>query len=451
MTGVQTCALPICPGTNIIDVPITVESFSNVRDISLTMKYDARVMTYLGFTSEGVTFGSSDIKSNGYPIANDLNSDFRVIRISKTSGYIGNQPVILDPITDGEVLVTLHFSYNTGNTSLVWIDNDGSSCEYSYLNTDGDPDNWENEVFCDTPTGVYYINGSVKILGGMYTTIDPIASISSITGTPVIIPVTVNYPDLVAQEVDDNVLTDARISYNGTGTFPAGSRIFNITYNGTPVLASPVVIGGESEILLSEILGSAPTSLLGHTSQSVNWEIFVDGINDPVTIPVMVEALAYININDCETVLDTKTFEATFADVTVSTIADLTVCAPADLVYSYTMTYPLVANNGGIRILNDSKITFWADAALSVPVELPIGTTIEVHTPVGNTKASTLTAAVHTVYGSAIVAQQGDPSSNTNGYLLPLTRTDGTDNWTVTIKDAPAGSLFVKEIGRAHV
>jgi parallel beta-helix repeat protein len=139
-----------CPGTT-INVPITVKSFNRVRDISLTLQYDPTIMTYTGFTSGGIVFAPL-----GEIMSNPASGGKQRIRISKISD---NQD--FNAIDDDEVLVTLHFSYISGYTSLEWIDDDGVSCEYSYLNTDGDPDNWQTEPFCDTPTAKYYINGSV--------------------------------------------------------------------------------------------------------------------------------------------------------------------------------------------------------------------------------------------------------------------------------------------------
>jgi parallel beta-helix repeat protein len=140
-----------CPGTT-INVPITVKSFNRVRDISLTLQYDPTIMTYTGFTSGGIVFAPL-----GEIMSNPASGGKQRIRISKISD---NQD--FNAIDDDEVLVTLHFSYISGYTSLEWIDDDGVSCEYSYLNTDGDPLNWQTEPFCDTPTGKYYFNGSVS-------------------------------------------------------------------------------------------------------------------------------------------------------------------------------------------------------------------------------------------------------------------------------------------------
>ena len=422
-----------CPNTS-IEVPVTVESFKDVYDISLVLTYDATVMTYTGYTDYANLDIVNDITPSG--------SDNHILLISRTynSGDV-------QAIPDGNPLLTLNFEYHTGNTTLDWVHNQNEDCEYSYLSV-LDETGFETDAFCDSPESAYYLNGSISLLGGTGTDIATISDISTVTGTPIIIPVKVSYPDLVSQNIGSDVLTDAKIST--TETFPVGTRIFDITYNGTSVLASPVVIGGESEVLLSEILGSAQP-LLGHSGQTIDWEFFVDGISSEVTnLPVEVEALAYIDKTECISVMDAESFEVTFADVEIDEIADITACDPDDIHYSYSITYPLIENNGGERILNDSKITYFADAALTVPVSLPAGTVIELQTPAGFTRTTTLTTATDVVYASALITQQSDPSTYEDGYLVPLERTAGTDNWSVTIKNSVPGVVYVKVENIVH-
>ena len=139
-----------------IEVPITVKSFSEVRDISLTLRYDPGVMTYTGFVNGGVAFNSPDpaIQGSIGEVHDMPYNGSRVIVISKLS----ESNLQLD---DNAVLLTLKFNYISGNTDLEWVDSpDESWCSYSYQDIlDGSIDG--RKWFCDVPSDKYYLNGSV--------------------------------------------------------------------------------------------------------------------------------------------------------------------------------------------------------------------------------------------------------------------------------------------------
>jgi hypothetical protein len=283
-------------------------------------------------------------------------------------------------------------------------------------------------------------------VGAAGVTIAPVDNISTVTSTPVIIPVSVTYPDLAAQNIDPSVLTDARITTT-SGTFPTGARVFKVTYEGVNVPITPYVFGAsQSEVLLSTILGQTANPLIGH-SGTIDWEIFVDGITDELTVPVKIQAIAYVNYASCYSVMDDEEFSITYADVDFDYTAS-TACYPAAAEVFYNETYPLIDNNGGTRVLNDSKWEFFADAALTIPVSLPIGAQITVGEISGGvytwSRTSTLTVPASFIYGSAIVTQQGDPTTYTNGQLVPLERAATTNYWKAMISNVPAGTYYVR-------
>ena len=406
-----------CPGEQQIEVPITVESFSEVRDLSLVLKYDASVMSYAGFENGDIPFDDiGGISVSNIPADGD---NYRII-ISKPSSGLDDLPTL----NDGEVLLKLIFNYDNGNTDLTWVDTDDSWCSYSYLNTDGDPKNWQTEWFCDEPTSAYYNNGSVRQLGGADNAgntgaaISAIDDIRTVTGTPVIIPVEVSYPDLAAMEVGSDVLTDAKISTILADGFPAGAQVFDITYNGTSVLTSEYDLTGKSEVLLSEILGSAPTSLLGHSGQTVNWEFYVDGITSSVTIPVSVEALAYFDIQDCATVLDEESFNVTFDNATLTMTETVEVCEYDPLVFEVNIEYPVISNlNTAVKA--NAKIT----AASALPANTLIAWDYNNGAASGNYPLPTSTDEIllSTIVGTLPASLQGHAE---------------TDVWTLTISNA---------------
>lgn len=397
-----------CSNTT-VEVPITVKSFSEVRDISLTLKYDPGVMTYLGYENGDITFGEGEI---GNVQVNDYAYEgFRVIFISMFS--IGSLPSLED---DAELL-RLKFDFIGGNTELEWLDSpDDSWCSYSYLST-LDETGFETEAFCDVPTETYYVSGSVKQLSISGIEMSPIANVSTITGTPVIIPVSVIYPDLAAHEVNSEVLTDLQISYNGAGIFPAGTRIFKVLCNGISVLSTPFYIGEKSEALLSEILGTTAAPLLNHSDQIVNWEFYIDGIMSHINLPVTIEALVYTNLIDCVKILDTESFNAIFAGAALSVTESVTVCGNESLQFAAEIEYPNIINlNAAIK----------ADAKIIAANAFPEGTIINWNYNSSSNGSYILPVITAEIMLSTIVGTLPNP----------LQGHSGIDAWTFEISHA---------------
>jgi hypothetical protein len=125
----------VSPGQ--VSVPITVVNFSNIGAISLTFDYNYSGLTYVS--------GTPNPSLPGFAINdNNLgNGKHRVIM-----GWFNTNAVSL---SNGSTIMTVNFTYISGNDSLVWYDN-GPSCEYA----DGN-----GNVLNDIPTSTYYINGFV--------------------------------------------------------------------------------------------------------------------------------------------------------------------------------------------------------------------------------------------------------------------------------------------------
>jgi hypothetical protein len=123
------------PGS--VAVPVTVINFTNIGAISLTIDYDYSVLHFIGGTANTLlpAFLVGD-----QSLGNGLH------RI--TMGWYGGSGVSL---SNGSTIMTLNFTYISGNTALTWYDN-GPSCEYA----DG-----SYNVLNDIPTSTYYINGYV--------------------------------------------------------------------------------------------------------------------------------------------------------------------------------------------------------------------------------------------------------------------------------------------------
>ncbi len=119
-----------------IEVPITVTGFNNIGAISLSIDYNYSVMHFTG--------GTPNPSLPSFPTGEiDLGSGYH--RISM--GWFGSGVTL----PDGSTIMTLSFTYISGNSTLAFYDN-GPSCEYADANFN---------VLTDQPQEDFYINGNV--------------------------------------------------------------------------------------------------------------------------------------------------------------------------------------------------------------------------------------------------------------------------------------------------
>ncbi len=132
-----------CVGSNIA-IPVRVKSFAEVGSITLTLTYGPE-LTYVSSTEgEGLMSNFSVSKD---PVSNTL----------YVVGYLQNASDLPITLSDNAILFTPTFTYHGGTATLAFFDplSNPSDCEYSF----GD---WPDfSPFCDTPTGTYYINGTI--------------------------------------------------------------------------------------------------------------------------------------------------------------------------------------------------------------------------------------------------------------------------------------------------
>jgi hypothetical protein len=119
-----------------VDVPLTVTGFTGIGAVSLSIDYDYSVLHFTG--------GTPNPLMPSFPVGDmDLETGYHRI----TMGWYGSGATL----SDGSTLMTLHFTYISGISSLAWYDS-GPSCEF----TDA-----QYNVLNDAPTDEYYINGNV--------------------------------------------------------------------------------------------------------------------------------------------------------------------------------------------------------------------------------------------------------------------------------------------------
>ena len=124
-----------------IALPVTVNAFNNITNLTLYLEYNPAVITYSNTFTKNSAFGSSFLVGD-----NAGSGGMRMIVIQWYGGSV--------TLANGATLCTLNFNYisSTGSScALTWFDN-GPSCEYV--------DNLY-DILIDMPKATYYHNGIV--------------------------------------------------------------------------------------------------------------------------------------------------------------------------------------------------------------------------------------------------------------------------------------------------
>lgn len=370
--------------------------------------------------------------------------------------------IIIDPSWQSDVWYSSDNNTITGNTiasNTVGMDADdvNQNPVTAEINWWGDasgpyhatlnPCGLGNAVTDNVDFSPWYFQSGMTTLNGL----SPVAvttteNVSTVTATPVVFNTTVAYGSDITN-YDPAILADARITSNPA--FPAGAQVIGVKYNGTDVLPAAYSLTG-TQAYLSDILAGSPYPLNQHNNVTDVWEVIVAGFNSDQTYAISMDAVSYTGAEtNCNTVRGSDAFNVTFAPVDFTYTPETPVCELNPVNVPYTETYPLVENNGGNRVLNDSKWEFYTDAGMTTPFALPIGTKITVGQVNGLgaftwSSTSTLTTAVSSLYGSAVVTGQGNPSTYDYGQLVALTRPAVTNDWMAILEGVPAGTYYVK-------
>jgi len=243
-----------------------------------------------------------------------------------------------------------------------------------------------------------YNTESVDLNGLPVVTVSPIADISTVTKTPVIVPVTVSYPAVITAQ--NSVLTDALLSTSVA--LPTGTVIEAVTYDeGNGVSTLPVNFTGfdgiQTDFYLSDILGSAATMLNGHAGLTIDWTFLISGVDAPYNGIITVTPVAYQTKGFCESVIgNIETFELTFADLVQYVVTPNSPISGCDneVNFNITIEYPAIVNVHS-SITNDVLIT--SNNAF------PVGTTIGWSYNGSPVNVYTLSVATTDVYLSDIV------------------------------------------------
>jgi len=131
-----------CVGSN-VTVPLTVTSFAEVGAISLTIKYDPAILTFVsGSVNPAIVMGNLAISGN-------------TPGVIKIGGFISETETALS-LTDNAQLCNLTFTYLGGTANIEFDDaTDPTDCNYGF----GDSPDFTD--FCDIPTATYYKKGTI--------------------------------------------------------------------------------------------------------------------------------------------------------------------------------------------------------------------------------------------------------------------------------------------------
>jgi len=266
--GAPVTSVPVIqnPSPGNLAIPVTVDDFTAIGALSLTLEYDPDVLTYQSYVPNPALLGNFAIGTQTGP-----NGKLRLVL-----SWFG-----LASLPDGSTLVTLNFIYSNTNgscTGLDWI-NSGSACEYA--------DQYANPFF-DTPTETYYQSGYIYTLFAPKTWLPVIKN--AVPSQAVALPVLVNdfinvrsfslafeyeptvmiysgfTPDaafgsgLIVADILSGSKRKVLLSWAGTAdkTLPAGSRIADIHFNytsGTSTLAW--IVTDETSCRFNDAAGNA--------------------------------------------------------------------------------------------------------------------------------------------------------------------------------------------------
>lgn len=235
--------------------------------------------------------------------------------------------------------------------------------------------------------------------------IAPINDISTVNNSPVIIHAQATYPTF---SINPAYKADALITT--TNAFPAGAKVTSIQYNdGVNNVTLPLnfSLTGLTSVYLSDVLGTAPTPLVGHSGLTINWTITVEGFNTAATYPITFQTVTYIDKTICVAPIgNAENFNLTFAFMDVFALAPAQVqimCYQAS--FTFTEDFPAIQNMDPL-VKSNGLITS------NNPI--PAGTTIAWSTSFGS-GTYLVTAPLTSIYVSDLIgASMANPVQNEN-------------------------------------
>ena len=326
-----------------LDALITITDGNAFNNVDLYWGYNGAATNHSSFNFDGVSsvYLSQIVGGSPPPLSNHSGTDVWSIRI------VGLNPGYYELDIDAIALIDLYIGTQIANNTGVGLPqvqpSDFDKFEYVYA----------EEEFC------------LNVVGSLEVTIDAIDDIETVTGAPVVVGFDVNYGNLSDENIDDSVMADALISFDGT--LPATAKIIELKLGNT-VIATDYSLANADEVLLSDVITSgpypAPNQLNGHSDSQIDeWSVVFAGIDAPGTYTVTVQGIAYVgtysptNVDFCYSVTAEEEFTVTYKDLAVTATPPAAVCEGEAIDDSqFIVVYPDITNNS-LDVLTDAKIT----------------------------------------------------------------------------------------------
>lgn len=231
---------------SVASVTISVENFVNIKALDLKMEFDETIIEYSEITfGPGVSFESYSV--NPVEVGNGI-----II----FGGFLSSG---LD-LSDGAVLMYIHFNKVFNGTSLVsFVDDDDS---FSCLWTNG-----AGVELNDTPSSDYYHNGTVSFSQGLTAPVTTIPDQLAVAGQTVLLPVRVNgFYDVGAASLTikylPEVLSDP-VFENSSGVLPL---TMNVPESGTLRISGFSSVEGGHDLSDGSVFFTLAFKYLGGTT-----------------------------------------------------------------------------------------------------------------------------------------------------------------------------------------
>ncbi|MHC1708243.1 MAG: T9SS type A sorting domain-containing protein [Bacteroidales bacterium] len=173
--------LSVCPGSQNVEVPITVQNLSGVNSISLSLGFNNNTIAYVSSTSNPI------LSENGAMLLVNCPPPYNKVK----AAYFGLTPINLP---DNEVLFTFTFNV-TGSSDLIWDIYTPGACQYSDFDAQPLPATFINgALMANLPDASF--TSTPQICEGQEATV----SIEFFNGTP---PFIFTYTDNINPEITD--------------------------------------------------------------------------------------------------------------------------------------------------------------------------------------------------------------------------------------------------------
>ena len=235
------------PGSSSLSIPVTVNNFNNIGQLTLTMKFDTTKVRFVSAIPNPSLSGMTITYSS--PVGNTQG------KLIYTWTGSSNQS-----LPDGSALATLNFSYTTATGIISWAYTYGAICQYkTYVGT-------TLTALNDSPKYLFYINGGISNRSAPYVFAP---NIPSPTIGNLSIPLTVNNFSTIGALTLYMEYDTIAIKYQNTFTK-------NASFNSSFLVGNNATTGSKKQIVI-QWYGTALSLANGSTLCTLNFTYLAGG------------------------------------------------------------------------------------------------------------------------------------------------------------------------------